>query len=601
MDSSDRILSVSSDNDVQFDEEFYKFLCKTYGAGLRDKVFFFVDNRNVIGKDIPFQLVFQRRFGLPLFTKSVVLAHDVDDFSKIWQAMGRSRTMNDTPFSIYINGISEGSVSGEQDIKTHKLTRQLYVKNCDQKMAGNLSSIYQTLVSLFNLSNESFYFCDRIVNTFLEKMTGSIGGKVRHHADELMSSILGHSGPSRILRHILTDKFKRSSVSAVSTQQLTPKLVEDLLLQIVEQKYEQRSPSGDIYDDYIRLLSGEQESLMEISYTKQQQKQKQKQHNKNQDSDTMDIFNKKNQLDITIQTDNYYKYALAPQGNLPKIALSLPIPIPILSLSYTPESGSRRSIKINVYPTLQFLYSHHIEAEYITQEVREALRQVEQPNFDLAAFCKSFLAVTAEHKRPVAHGADLGNSCGSDSVGGGARGHAGRNIDDPVQHLEIKITKNDVRQSPQYTLAAIEEGIYVIGMKDQFNMYDLPGHPLCDNVQYIADEVGFILYNRENCMMERPSVGTFGPYFIQQYILLEVLSKQEVAQNVLDYYVNHKKKLQESLAGYNETQGKGFICWRFLMNNKLSWGGDRQVLKLKKSVKGAVGKEGDDMDLSKLD
>ena len=56
----------------QFDEEFYKYLCKTYGAGLRERVFFFVDNRNVIGKDIPFQLVYQRRFGQPLFTKSVV-------------------------------------------------------------------------------------------------------------------------------------------------------------------------------------------------------------------------------------------------------------------------------------------------------------------------------------------------------------------------------------------------------------------------------------------------------------------------------------------------------------------------------------------------
>ena len=97
-DSSDRVLSCDSDNDVQFDEEFYKHLCEAYGAGLRDKVFFFVDNRNVIGKDIPFQLMFRRRFGVPLFRTSVVLAHDVDDFSKVWQAMGRSRTMNDTRF-----------------------------------------------------------------------------------------------------------------------------------------------------------------------------------------------------------------------------------------------------------------------------------------------------------------------------------------------------------------------------------------------------------------------------------------------------------------------------------------------------------------------
>jgi hypothetical protein len=49
-DSSDRVLCVNSDNDVQYDEEFYKYLCKTYGESLREKIFFFVDNRNVIGK-----------------------------------------------------------------------------------------------------------------------------------------------------------------------------------------------------------------------------------------------------------------------------------------------------------------------------------------------------------------------------------------------------------------------------------------------------------------------------------------------------------------------------------------------------------------------
>ena len=37
----------------------------------------------------------------------MVLAHDVDDFSKIWQAMGRSRTMNDTRFSVYKSDIPE--------------------------------------------------------------------------------------------------------------------------------------------------------------------------------------------------------------------------------------------------------------------------------------------------------------------------------------------------------------------------------------------------------------------------------------------------------------------------------------------------------------
>ena len=56
----------------------------------------------------------------------------------------------------------------------------------------------------------------------------------------------------------------------------------------------------------------------------------------------------------------------------------------------------------------------------------------------------------------------------------------------------------------------------------------------------------------------------FGPYFVEQYILMEVLSKAEVAQNVLDYYALQKEKLQRGLASYSEAQGKGFVCWRFI-------------------------------------
>lgn len=160
-DGSDRMLCIKSNNDVTFDEEFYKFLCRSYGAKLREKVFFFIDNRNYIGKDVPYQLVYQKHFKLPLFVKSVVIAHDVEDFSKIWQAMGRSRTMNETTFSIYKNKIPAGLVDetrGLADIKEHPLTKVLYTRNCDCKMAGNLSSIFQTLIALYNWTQNSFYY-----------------------------------------------------------------------------------------------------------------------------------------------------------------------------------------------------------------------------------------------------------------------------------------------------------------------------------------------------------------------------------------------------------------------------------------------------------
>ena len=41
------------------------------------------------------------------------------------------------------------------------------------------SFVFQTLVSLYNLAEGSFYYRNDIVNTFLDKMQGTIGAKVR--------------------------------------------------------------------------------------------------------------------------------------------------------------------------------------------------------------------------------------------------------------------------------------------------------------------------------------------------------------------------------------------------------------------------------------
>ena len=79
-------------------------------------------------------------------------------------------------------------------------------------------------------------------------------------------------------------------------------------------------------------------------------------------------------------------------------------------------------------------------------------------------------------------------------------------------------------------------------------------------IAYVADEAGFVLYD----ITRAKNVDTFGPYFVEQYLLMEVFSKHEVAQNVIEYYVDHKAKLQSALDQYNEEQGKGFICWRFI-------------------------------------
>ena len=79
--------------------------------------------------------------------------------------------------------------------------------------------------------------------------------------------------------------------------------------------------------------------------------------------------------------------------------------------------------------------------------------------------------------------------------------------------------------------------------------------------------MGFILFDRAGtCSAE--SIGRFGPYGFEQYLMMEILSRQEVAANVLDYYARHRDKLRTSLDNYSETQGKGFICWRFLMKQQ---------------------------------
>jgi hypothetical protein len=61
------------------------------------------------------------------------------------------------------------------------ISRGLYIRNCDTKVIGNLSSIYQTLISLYNLSEKKYYYDNELVNIFLLKMDGTIGKKLAQH------------------------------------------------------------------------------------------------------------------------------------------------------------------------------------------------------------------------------------------------------------------------------------------------------------------------------------------------------------------------------------------------------------------------------------
>lgn len=424
----------------------------------------------------------------------------------------------------------EGTV---HDIKKQELTRHLYVHNCDCKIAGNISSIYLTLIALYNLSNKSFYYRDEIVNVFLEKMESTIAKNLLGHQRKLLNLVLGNSVPAQIFLHILIDKFKRSSNKAVSGESLSNDRVTELLKHIVQQKFEQRVPSGNILDDYIIFLSGEQHSLMEISYTKQQQKQKQKQQNKNQDSDAMGVFDKRNQLHLQWGVDNYFEDTKTPEDDLAKLYLNLPSAIPIATIAYE-FAGKEQTIRI--YPTLQFMYSHFISGAYITAAVQDGFRKFDG---DASKYYSQFWSVIKAHSSDV-WTPQVGNTL----------------------EPRIMIKENFIRQNPQYTIAGLRKGVYMIGMKEQFNSFDVRSHPMKEKIQYVTDDVGFVLYDRT----QEKSVDTFGPYFLEHYILMEVLTKHEVSQNVIDYYCNHKDLLQKALDSYDEKQGKGFICWRFLIN-----------------------------------
>ena len=86
--------------------------------------------------------------------------------------------MNDTCFTIYLAGYSMEYGREATDVCSWRLTRDLYIKNCDMRTAGNLSSIYQTLIAVTNLANQRFYHEDDIVNDFLERMSGLLPDKV---------------------------------------------------------------------------------------------------------------------------------------------------------------------------------------------------------------------------------------------------------------------------------------------------------------------------------------------------------------------------------------------------------------------------------------
>ena len=97
---------------------------------------------------------------------------------------------------------------------------------------------------------------------FIDKLEMTISDKVRRHEAVLSRHVLGTPHTAAIWAHILGAKCKRAQAvevrTAVTDNPISPDLVRAVLGHIVEQKFEQRSPSGDVHDGLLLYLCGEQ-------------------------------------------------------------------------------------------------------------------------------------------------------------------------------------------------------------------------------------------------------------------------------------------------------------------------------------------------------
>ena len=108
----------------------------------------------------------------------------------------------------------------------------------------------------------------------------------------------------------------------------------------------------------------------------------------------MALFDSKNQLHLSDSTENYFRHTLTPSTDFAKIALNLPLSVPVFKLEYSlGETAAKRTV--NVYPTVQFLYSHHIHPDYISKEVKQLLQDYTEPT----SFYQTFFQVLDQRER----------------------------------------------------------------------------------------------------------------------------------------------------------------------------------------------------------
>ena len=203
-----------------------------------------------------------------------------------------------------------------------------------------------------------------------------------------------------------------------------------------------------------------------------------------------------------------------------------------------------------MFPTVQFVYSHHIKPQYVNEALRSAVKSGLRQADVRGWFWKCIESGDAQEE------------------------------EDAGVAMNVNIEANLLRQNPQYSLLALRRGVYLIGTKDQFNSFEVSTSPLAQDARYVVDEAGFVLHDADSTASR--DLDGFGPYGIEQSVLADALSKSEVARNVLDYYTDRKRDLQRCLDNYSGAAGAGFVCWRFVMMDAsrarcLSHSGDGDV------------------------
>ena len=207
----------------------------------------------------------------------------------------------------------------------------------------------------------------------------------------------------------------------------------------------------------------------------------------------MEAWDRRHQLPLHFECNDYYGYAKDAANDRAKALLALPIPKEIFRLSY--ELGGKRRV-VRVFPTVQFLYSHHARPEYVDDEVKTLVGRgermtadgVQRPS-DHRVHRSGCCYVLQEDGTSVQTPRKSAETALVRSRSGLRRQvhdffHAkigdaddGTDDDDPrpgnLEALDARVEVNRVRQNPSYSLIGIRRGVYVIGTKDQLTVHDL--------------------------------------------------------------------------------------------------------------------------------